>query len=244
MNEEKSAEKRVLRYQYRIKHDPEKEEKVFSVALDYETLGIIQDERTDLPEWTLLTFHQCPNCPLDPDGHVRCPVAKNLVEVFEFFQGFKSFDEVNVTIEALERTYVKRTPLQNVAGSLMGVYMTTSGCPILDKMRPMVQTHLPFQSMEEMLYRFVTMYLFIQFILSRNGREPDWQLKKMTDFYEEVETVNQGFSERISYIQFQDGDVSINAVNLLNITGLMAIMTIEDEDLRYWNDLVMRLWGK
>ena len=66
----------------------------------------------------------------------------------------------------------------------------------------------------------------------------------MSDFYTEIEYVNQGFSERISYIQFQDGDVSINAVNLLNITGSMAIMSIEDEHLNYWDNLIMKIWGK
>ena len=244
MAEEKSGEKRVLTYTYRIKYDPEKEEKVFTVNLDYETLGILLEPKAEQPEWTKLGFHQCPNCLLDEDANVYCPVARNLVELFEFFQEFKSFDEVDVKIESLERAYMKRTPLSNVAGSLMGLYMVTSGCPTLDKMRPMVQTHLPFQSMEETLYRFVTMYLFVQYIRHRNGQEPDWDLKKMSDFYTEIEYVNQGFSERISYIQFQDGDVSINAVNLLNITGSMAIMSIEDEHLNYWDNLIMKIWGK
>ena len=238
---EKSAIKKLLTFKYRIKVEAEAE-KIFTVNLDFDTLDLIQEPRAELPEWALLGFHQCPNCPLDEVDQPHCPVAVSLVEIFDFFKDFASYDEAEVRIEAMERAYVKQTSLQDIAGAVMGLHMVTSGCPVLDKMRPMVQTHLPFQSLKETWYRFLTMYLFVQYILSRNGYESDWGLNRYMEFYEEIETVNQGFSERISFIEIQEGDVTINAVNILNISGSMATMSIGDEDLKTWTDMIMKHW--
>jgi hypothetical protein len=243
MSENSAPEKRTLGITYKIKFDPQKE-RSFTVHLDWETLDVLQEPRDPLPEWTELGFHKCPNCPLDESLSQRCPIAVNLIDLIDFFKDFTSYDEVDVLIETEQRNYSQRTSLQNAAGSLVGIYMVSSGCPVLNKLRPMVMTHLPFQSWEETLYRFITMYLFVQYILFRNGREPDWELKRFTEFYQEIELVNQGFAERLNAIQFTHSDVSISAVNILHSTGSMASMTIGDDDLEYWNKLILAHWAK
>ena len=243
MSENNSAAQKVITFTYQLKFD-EGQDQAFTINLDYDTLNLLLPSREVLPDWTALTFHQCPNCPLEESSHPRCPVAVSLVDLFDFFKDFASYDEAEVWVRAMERTYYKRASLQDIAGALMGIYMVSSGCPILSKMRPMVIFHLPFQSWREAFYRFIAMYLFIQFILARNGKNPDWQLANFAEFYDAVEIVNQGFSERISFIEVMDGDVSINAVNLLNATGGTASMILADEDLQFWTKLILEHWDR
>ncbi len=66
----------------------------------------------------------------------------------------------------------------------MGIYMVTSGCPVMGKLKPMVKFHLPFASGEETSYRMVTMYLLAQFFKYKNGKEPDWDLKNLVKIYD------------------------------------------------------------
>ena len=92
--------------------------------------------------------------------------------------------------------------------------MVTSGCPVLDKLRPLVRTHLPFATLEETTYRVISMYLLAQYFLHQGGREPDWTLKGLPKIYEEIQTVNRCFNERISSVQI--GDAASNALATLS----------------------------
>jgi len=217
-------------------------ERCFTVELDYDTLDIIVPERGEPAEWARLEHEKCPNCSLDPEAHSHCPVAVNLADLIDFFKESKSHEEVDVWIETAERNYSKRVPLQTVASSLMGIYMVTSGCPVLSKMRPMVQTHLPFQNWEEVCYRMVSMYLMAQYFLMKNGKEPDWKLEKLMDFFHEVYKVNNAFFQRLDSIKFEDGDASLNAVSILNASVNLTEMSIESDDMKHWEDLFMRYW--
>ena len=38
---------------------------------------------TELPAWTRLDFHQCPNCPLTPATHPHCPMAARFAGLVE-----------------------------------------------------------------------------------------------------------------------------------------------------------------
>lgn len=228
-----------ISYQIRLEGVAEKE---FCVELDYDTLDLVSAPEGEPPEWTRLGFHRCRNCPLD-DAESHCPVAVNLVDVIEFLKDLVSYEEADVRVETRERAYFARTTLQNVAGSLMGIYMVTSGCPILNKMRPMVETHLPFSSWRETVYRVVSMYIFAQYFLQKEGKTPNWDLRGLVDFYDQVQVVNVGFSERLNAIPFREGDASLNAVSILSSLASMASMTIQDDDLTHWRNIFMTSWG-
>ena len=45
----------------------------FEIRLQRETLALIANGREDLPAWTKLKFHQCPNCPLKKRKFKHCP---------------------------------------------------------------------------------------------------------------------------------------------------------------------------
>ena len=204
---------KVITYRYTFKFR-NGEEKKFLVALNNSTLNLIQKTKDSYPEWAALTFFKCPHCSLDEAINKFCPVAISLCDPVECFCNFKSYEEVEVTIETEERKYTKHTTLQKGLSSLIGIYMVTSGCPIMEKLKPMVRYHLPFATEEETKYRVLSMYLLAQYFLYRQGKRPDWELKNLVKIYEDIHVINRIFSQRFSGIKIEDA--SINALVILD----------------------------
>lgn len=209
------SNRKALRFAYRFKFASGAEKQI-DIELDAETLELKQQELESKPEWTRLKFSQCENCPLGNDVEY-CPVALNLSNVIETFQAFNSFEPVHVTVETKERSYSKDTTLQKSLSSIIGVYMVTSNCPIMDKLRPMSQFHLPFATSMETFYRSVSMYLTAQFFLMRQGKQPDWDLKRLVELYKAISTVNKGMAERLR--RASEKDANVNAVVILHSFG-------------------------
>jgi hypothetical protein len=175
---------------------PKGDVKHFDVLLDDKTLSMKVAPRTAYPEWTALEFKKCPNCPLEIKTP-RCPVAANIVDLADFFKEAYSYEEARVEITTEARTFTKKARVSEGLRSLVGIYMATSGCPVLDKLRPMVGVHLPFATFQETLYRTTSMYLLAQFFLGRHGGKPDWDLENLAKIYESISAVNHAFCERL-----------------------------------------------
>ena len=148
-------------------------EKSFDLHLDRRSLALSPVPRDQLPAWTDLGCNQCPNCPLRTNEHPHCPIAVNIVDLVDFFTDAVSYDDVDVRIATDERSYVKRTKMTDAISSLLGIYMVTSGCPVMDKLRPMVRFHLPLATPDETTFRALAMYLVAQFFIHRRGGKPD-----------------------------------------------------------------------
>ncbi|MGE0455206.1 MAG: hypothetical protein AB7O37_16125 [Vicinamibacteria bacterium] len=231
MNEAGETKRLVYRF-----GPPGAEPLEFVVELSENTLSARRRERESYPEWTALEFMKCPNCPLQASQHPRCPIAANLTEVVESFKDAQSFAEVDVEVEYQERRYSKRTSMQQALSSLIGVFMVTSGCPVLDKLRPMVDTHLPFMSPEESTYRTISMYLLAQYFRMRRGLRPDWELKDLVSFLEGCRLTNSAFVRRLQAVGV--GDASLNALAMLNTLGEITSLTV-DGDMRRLERLFM-----
>jgi len=216
----------TIEYQFRLRSGVER---TFTVRLKKPTLEIISVRQTVLPEWTKLTHHQCSNCPLDPEQHPRCPIAANLVDVIEAFRDCLSTEEADITIRSESREYHKRSPVQYGVGSLMGLYMVVSGCPIMDKLRPMVYTHLPFATVEDTMFRAVSMYLLAQYFLSQRGKTPDWKLEKLVRIYEDISVVNQSFAKRL--LSINPKDASLNGLVGLDCFATATAFSIVQDSL-------------
>ncbi len=52
----------------------------------------------NLPDWTLLDTHKCPNCPLPSTPGARCPAAADLMAIVERFSQLASIDTVDVRV--------------------------------------------------------------------------------------------------------------------------------------------------
>ena len=203
--------------------------KELTVRLDHQTLGIVAEPRNELPEWTRLGFHRCSNCPLDEARHAYCPAAVGLVDVIELFRERVSYEKAEITITTSTRTYRMQAPLQRGISALMGLIMASSGCPILSKLRPMVETHLPFMTPEEATYRILSMYLLAQFFAAREGGEPDWGLDRIADFFADVKWVNKSFAARLREVQI--GDANLNALVILNDLSTLTGLAVEADGL-------------
>ncbi|MDO8806535.1 MAG: hypothetical protein Q7R35_19150 [Elusimicrobiota bacterium] len=190
----------IIRYSFRFDDGARK---VFEVRLDPKTLTA-PAASGPLPDWVRLEHLRCEGCLLDPAAHQYCPVAANVAGIVSAFQDIISVTMAEVTVEMDERTISKRVVVQNGLSSLMGIYMVVSGCPTMEKLKPMVRVHLPFATSDETVYRVMTMYLGAQYFRMKKGLAPDWELRQLNELYERVKEVNLGFSARLQKAAKED----------------------------------------
>lgn len=200
-------------------------EKNFKIEIDKETLNLVRKENISYPEWTELECYKCLNCPLEAKEHPYCLIAKAMYELIDSFKELISYQEVDIVIDTEARTYMKHVPLQQGLTSLIGIYMVTSGCPLLVKLKPMVKYHLPFATVDETVYRAMSMYLLAQYFLYKRGYTPDWELKHLYEAYNNIRIVNNNFCKRLNAIAIQDA--SLNAIVTLDIFATYINFSIE-----------------
>ena len=218
-----SSKSETLRFLYTFEF-PDNTEKKFEVLLSAKTLELVTKNDLPKPAWTKLKYQQCEHCPLG-DEHEYCPVAVNLSALVESFKDSISYESTNVRVQTNERIFEKMTTVQKGLSSIVGIYMVTSDCPVMDKLRPMVRFHLPFGSIEETVYRAVSMYLTAQYLLMRQGKTPDWDLRKLVEIYRAVNDVNRGISNRLA--SASEEDANTNAVVILSAYAEMIPFSIE-----------------
>jgi hypothetical protein len=206
------------------------EEREFPVVFDRYSLNLIPRGIKKTFQWAELSFCRCPGCSLNEKQYQYCPIALNLIDLIEFFKGATSHEMVDIVIETKERNYTKHTTLQSSLSSLMGIYMVTTGCPTMEKLKPMVRFHLPFASDEETRYRAITMYLMAQYFKYKKGQAPDWELTNLVKIYDDISTLNKHFCERLR--NFQVEDASLNAVIILDCFANSVIFSISKNVLK------------
>jgi hypothetical protein len=216
----------IYHYEFSFRDNTIKE---FKVRLDSASLTLVSEKKQDYPDWTKLGFHQCPNCSFNGEDYSCCPIAVNLVDLVDFFREMISYEETEVTITGHERSYFKKTTLQYGVSSLLGIYMVTSGCPVMEKLKPMVRFHLPFASLEETSYRTMSMYLMAQYFLKRRGFEPDWEMTGLIKMFDEISVLNRYFSRRL--LSLQSEDASLNALGILGTFTSFTKFVLEEDML-------------
>ena len=193
----------------------------FEVNLNPDTLTIIPPANQIPPPWARLDFASCDHCPL-PEGSVYCPIASNIGPIVDEFSDVLSFRTADVTVETAERKYQKTGPVQDALFPLLGIYMSASGCPSMEKLKPMVRFHLPFASVEETIYRVLSMYVTAQYLRTQKGLEPDWQLKGLSEIYGHINHVNHEFCQRLAKAATEDA--LLNALVILDAFGILVKM--------------------
>jgi len=200
--------------------------RVFTLALDRKDLALVAERPAAPPLWALLSLNKCGNCPLNEQTSVHCPVALNLSAIVEEFKNFISHEKVSVTVAVEERTYFKETTIQQGLSPLLGIIMTTSGCPIMEQLKPMVRFHLPFASLEDTIFRMVSMYLVAQHLRHRDGKSAAWTLDGLAKVYAEVGRVNRDFAQRLRIAAQQDANV--NALVNLDCFATMVPLAADE----------------
>lgn len=209
------AEETPVWYRYTFTFD-DGVKKVFEVRLDPRTLTVLppEDAPATAPEWTRLENQRCANCPLRAKTTPRCPIALNMAALVKSFGAILSYEMADVLVEMQERSVFKRVAVQSGLYSLLGIYMSASGCPVMDPLKPLVRFHLPFSSIDETIYRVVTMYVTAQFLRLNAGLSSDGELEGLTRLFTEVHKVNVGFCLRLRGAI--DEDALVNSVTTLD----------------------------
>jgi hypothetical protein len=171
-----------------------------------------------LPSWTRLDHHQCSVCPLKTTDQERCPAAVAMLPVVETFKNEDAYQQVDVQVNTDQRSYLKKTSLEEAIRALLGLKMATSACPVLSELRPMAVHHLPFASTEEFILRSASHYLLQQYLNQRSGAEPDWELKGLVERNQRLQLVNQALWQRIHAVC--QGDSNLKA--LLNCFSMAS----------------------
>lgn len=179
-----------------------------------------------LPEWTRLTTDRCPNCPLDPAKHQRCPAAVDIHAAATKFSAIASHKHAQVKVVVGARTFVSSCDMNVGLRSLFGLYMALGGCPVTSRMRPMALRHLPFATMEETLARVVRHYLLKQYFVMKNGGQPDWELKGLMGLYEQLDSVNSTFVNRLMHASERDSN--LNAICGFTTFSRLYTMALDD----------------
>jgi hypothetical protein len=215
-----TPEELIFKYVFKLSED---KEIIYDLHLDGKTLDLISPTPDGTPEWAEQKYNTCKMaCPYTD----ICPVAKNLAPVLHHFSSTVSYDLVDMVVETNERTYTKdQFPIQRSLSALMGIIMVTSGCPYLDKLRPMVQHHLPFASVEETIDKASCMYLKAQYFRYQRGGQPDWSIKGLVKIYDDINQVNIDMVKRLQTASTQDA--SLNAIVVLSCFAQMVPLSID-----------------
>lgn len=221
-----------MTYKYIISYD-DGQETVIDIQLDPQTLTLPARTGNDFPDWTRLDFCKCPACPYDSASKPFCPVAVNLSEVTKLFSDKASTMVVDTRVVTKQREYFKRASLQTALSSIIGLLMPTSGCKLLEILRPMSRHHLPFASLEETVYRSVSSYLLLQYLRKQKGQEPDWDMEQLRKSYKDIEALNSAMTDRVR--KASEKDANYNAVIILDAFAKMVPWSITqglpDKDL-------------
>ena len=182
-----------------------------------------------LPDWTLLETNKCEHCPLASAPGARCPAAADLVPIVERFSALASIETVDVRIVRAQYEAHKHTDTQTALSALMGLILATSACPILSRMRPLAQTHLPFPTETESVYRIAAMHLLGSYLA---GATPD--LAKLDALFADLAKLNEAFARRLK--RAIQNDASINALVVLHSQSMVAGFSLDEklDEIRAW----------
>ena len=202
--------------QYRF--DEQGCEEHYTLCFDESTFDLITTsakEPSFLPEWTELSFCQCSNCPLSIQSVPHCPLAIELHKVMDTLGDNISYQEVYVEVITPNRNFNKFTTWQEGMSSMVGLIMSTCGCPHVDYFKPMAKYHLPFADTEETLVRSIQMFLLARFLEDESVNVTEISLDALGEIYHQIHHVNIGVARRLQSVVEQDS--TVNAVVLLDM---------------------------
>jgi hypothetical protein len=205
-----------------------------SFEVDRSKIFGLAEDSAPHASWALLSFKRCKNCSLPTDLLMHCPAAVAIEQIADRFQAIRSFEEVRMEVETTERTCIKECDVQTGLRSLLGLVLATSGCPILSQFKGLAAFHLPFSSIEETLFRTVGAHLLKQYFIYKQGGKPDWELRGLDAFYQDLHIVNTSLNDRLTSACTHDAN--LNAIVSLNYLSLGVTYSIE-ENLSELKDL-------
>ena len=188
--------------------------------------AVDSDPLRKAPPWTLLSHHQCPNCPLAASQRY-CPAALDIEHIVESFCHVNSHAKVQVDVQMGDRQHSKETDIQTALQSLLGLSLATSACPVLSQMKGPGRLHMPFATVHETLFRMVGAYFVGQYLKGQQGGVADFTLDSLSRMYGEVQTVNRHLKRRLD--DAVSHDANINAVVSLMSVAMLVSFSLDQQ---------------
>ncbi|MDT8334133.1 MAG: hypothetical protein RQ753_00390 [Desulfurivibrionaceae bacterium] len=197
------------------------------LRLDPHTLDVVNRSPENPPEWVGIDYCRCPHCADAGLVTPYCPVALSLVDVVKRFGNVTSHEPVDLQVVSAGRTISQHTVAQKAISSLLGLLISTSGCPFTDFFKPMARFHLPLSSEEETVFRASGMYLLAQYFRKREGQSEDCELRGLARIYDDLHRLNVSIARRLRHATKEDS--SLNAMTVLDIFTHTFQCVIEEE---------------
>lgn len=198
----------------------------FELVFDAATIELTDTIKSSPPPWTVLTYQQCPHCPMNAADHPHCPVALNLAPVIAHFDQLMSFDKITVKVVSAERLVVQNTSAQEGLSSLMGLLIAGSSCPYTHFFKPMARFHLPFASKDETLWRAAATFLLACYFSEKGIRRDDLRLGGLVSIYNDVTKLNDAMVQRLRAASSKDS--AVNALVHLDVFAKFLMPPLED----------------
>ena len=215
---------KVIRYYFRMPDNSHQDFKLELNTADLELRGNIPER---LPAWTKLDFHQCSICPLEVVTDPYCPLAANIVNVVQRFDGLISYDTIKLDVITEERRITQHTTVQRAIGSIMGLIIATCGCPHTSFFKPMARFHLPLASEQETIFRATSTYLLAQYYLKKESfRIADFEFEGLNRIYNNIQIINFAIIKRLRNATSTDS--LINAIVLLDSYAQALPLAIDE----------------
>lgn len=215
----------VIKYSFKLPDDTKEE---YVLNIDGNSLELILDDITTIPDWARLDYCQCSNCTLDVKEHPYCPIMINLVGIVKGFDRILSHDTVVLKVVTEERYIAQKTSAQRALSSLMGLVIAASGCPHTVFFKPMARFHLPLANAEETLYRAASTYLLGQYFKTKKGNIDDnsYDLTGLGYIYKAMQIINVSIADRLRTASTADS--SVNAIVLLDMFAKVVPFFIDE----------------
>jgi len=186
-----------------------------------------EDPPAPVPGWLALDQHTCPDCALPVGSRRTCPAAVSIRPVVEAFSNRLSYETVHVVVTGPRGRLEHTMATQGAVRSLVGLLLALSSCPVMQKLRPMAQHHLPFGDQSHTMFRFVGMYLIAQYLRTSRGKgAPDWELAGLLGLFNELHQVNKRLAERIRAAS--QADAAVNSLIFLDTFATSVEIDVED----------------
>jgi hypothetical protein len=170
-----------------------------------------------------------------------------VVPFVEKLSHLSSIEEMKVDVTQFDRTRHVVAPVQDILGSLLGLFIATSECPHTRFLRPMAYFHLPLADADETVYRVLSMYRLAQYFRKKKSGKAYAGFEKLGDLYGNMVEVNRKLSLRMRAAmsaQENMSDGTINAITLLDALSQYVPASIDDaiDDLEpifnsYWDEI-------
>lgn len=127
------------------------------------------EQNASLPDWCLLSCHQCSHCPLNVDEVSHCPAAVALHRTIEAFADVFSHTKVQFAYEREFLSYKREMSAQEALAAAVFMLISGSGCPVLQVDNWAWKYFSPAFDLESVLFRRMVINLVLKHLNDKCG---------------------------------------------------------------------------